>query len=167
MTDPTVTEMWQRFRTLHPDAPDELPLAYHFCDNSEDARVCAELVVQGQKQATAASLAELALAGDPVAQPGDYAIVTDFEGKARAVIRTTKVEVCRLGDVDAQFAWDEGEGDRSLAWWREAHLAYYRRVLANSGVPIDDELMIACERFETLFTGKTPAAATQPLPNAS
>ena len=151
MTHPSVADMWQRFRALHPDAPAETPLAYHFCDNSADAKTCADLVVKGQKQATAASLAELEMAGYPVARTGDYAVVTDFEGVACAVIRTTTVEIRRLGDVDAQFAWDEGEGDRSLEWWREAHLAYYRRVLADSGIPVDDELMIACERFETLF----------------
>ena len=152
MTHPSVAAMWQRFRALNPEAPEEAPLAYHFCDNQADAETCANLVVKGQKQATAASLAELDLAGYQVAQPGEYAVVTDFDGVARAVIRTTTVEIRRLGEVDAQFAWDEGEGDRSLEWWREAHLAYYRRVLADSPVPVDDDLMIACERFETLFT---------------
>ncbi len=151
MTHPSVAAMWQRFRALHPEAPVAIPLTYHFCDNSADAKVCADLVVKGQKQATAASLVELEMVGYPVAQPGDYALITDLEGEARAVIRTTTVEIRRFGDVDAQFAWDEGEGDRSLAWWREAHLAYYQRVLADSGIRVDDELMIACERFETLF----------------
>jgi uncharacterized protein YhfF len=33
------------------------------------------------------------------------------------------VEVARrpFGDVDADFAYEEGEGDRSLSYWREAH----------------------------------------------
>ena len=151
MTHPSVEQMWARFRALNPEAPAEPPLAYHFCDNREDAQVCADLVVAGQKQATAASLAELEMAGYPVAEPGDLAIITDFSGLARAIVRTTSVEIRRFGDVDAQFAWDEGEGDRSLEWWRDAHLAYYQRVLAETDVPVDDDLMIACERFETIF----------------
>lgn len=145
--------MWQRFRALNPSASETPPFAFHFCDLKDDADECARLVVQGQKRATATSLAELDLNGDELPKPGDYAIMTDFEGVAMAVIRTTSVEIKRFGDVDAQFAWDEGEGDRSLEWWRDAHRGYFHRVLANSGVVVDDDLMIACERFETVFTG--------------
>ena len=141
---------WAGFRTRHPDAPEQVPDAFHFCDNERDADVCADLVVAGQKLATASSLAELEIAGLRPPSPGDWAIVTDFSGRPRAVIRTTSVEMRRFADVDAEFARTEGEGDLSLAWWRQAHRAYYERVLAGSGVIVDDDLAIACERFEIL-----------------
>jgi len=153
MTHPSVNAMWERFRAANPEIPSEPPLDFHFCDLKDDADECAELVVKGQKQATAASLVELAINGYEVSKPGDYWIVTDFDGVAKAVIRTTSVNVMRFGDVDAQFAWDEGEGDRTLDWWREAHCGYFQRVLIGSGTPVDDNLMIACERFETVFAG--------------
>ena len=35
------------------------------------------------------------------------------------------MEVRRFGDVDAQFAWTEGEGDRTLEYWREAHIRFF------------------------------------------
>ena len=35
--------------------------------------------------------------------------------------RSTEVTYRRFGEVDAAFAHEEGEGDRSLAYWREAH----------------------------------------------
>jgi uncharacterized protein YhfF len=34
------------------------------------------------------------------------------------VLETTDLRVIPFGEVDAQFAFDEGEGDRTLAWWR-------------------------------------------------
>ena len=34
------------------------------------------------------------------------------------VIETTEVTYRRFGDVDATFAYEEGEGDRSLDYWR-------------------------------------------------
>ncbi len=111
---PSVPDLWRRYRELAPEAPAEIPAVFHFCDNRDDADICADLVVAGRKRATACSLAELELAGQPVPQPGDFAIVTDWDGKARAVIRTKAVEIRTFIDVDADFALQEGEGDLTL-----------------------------------------------------
>ena len=35
------------------------------------------------------------------------------------VIETTEVTYRRFSEVDAAFAYDEGEGDRSLAYWQQ------------------------------------------------
>jgi uncharacterized protein YhfF len=58
------------------------------------------------------------------------------------VIETTEVTYRRYNEVDAQFAYDEGEGDRSLAYWREAHRNYFTRLGRFS-----DDMMLMCERF--------------------
>jgi len=149
--DPSVPRLWRRYREIAPSAPADLPVVFHFCDNQRDADTCANLVVAGRKRATASSLVELELAKLPVPDAGDYAVITDWSGEARAVIRTTSVDIRRFGDVDEAFARDEGEGDLTLEWWRAAHRAYYERVLANSGHRVDDDLQIACERFEVVM----------------
>lgn len=151
MTHPTVSLIWERYRRENPDVAEQPPFAFHFCDLREDANVCADLVVQGRKQATAASLKELELAGLEPARPGEHFIVTDFDGIAKAIIRTTSVDIRRFGDVDEEFARAEGEGDLTLGWWREAHRGYFARVLEGSGTPVDDDLLISCEHFETVF----------------
>lgn len=125
---------------------------FHFCDNEADADLCAELVLAGRKRATAPCLAELELAGEAIPRPGDLAVVTNWAGEAQAIIRTSAVEIKRFADVDEDFARAEGEGDGTLAWWREAHRAYYQRVLAGSGHAAGDDLEIVCEHFEPLFT---------------
>ena len=148
---PSMTELWARYRYVNADAPTEAPAAFHFCDNRQDADTCLALVLEGRKRATASSLAELQLAGVPVPQPGEFSIVTNWAGEARAIIRTTSVEIRRFAEVDEAFARTEGEGDGTLAWWRTAHRAYFERVLAGSGHVVDDDLEIACERFELVF----------------
>lgn len=147
----SVQELWARYRAENPEAPPDVPATFHFCDNEEDADICAALVVAGIKRATAASLAEFSLSGDPLPKPGDFAVITDWAGDPKAIIRTISVEIRRFADVDEEFARTEGEGDGTLAWWRAAHRAYYERVLAGRGPPVDDELEIACERFELVF----------------
>jgi uncharacterized protein YhfF len=149
--NPSVSALWQRYREIDPTAPAEASAVFHFCDNQKDADICANLVVAGGKRATASSLAELEQAGLPVPKAGDHSIITDWSGEARAVIRTTSVDIRKFGEVDADFARDEGEGDLTLEWWRAAHRAYYERVLAGSGHAIDDDLLIACERFEVVL----------------
>ena len=43
------------------------------------------------------------------------------------VIRTTELETKPFGEVDEAFAYDYGEGDRTLQWWREHVFAWYAR----------------------------------------
>jgi len=76
----------------------------------------------------------------------------DSDGRGVAVIETTEVEVKRLGDVDLAFARDEGEGFRTLAEWRDAHVAFFTspemtRVLGEPPVTIDDDTLVVCTRF--------------------
>lgn len=147
----SVAQLWGRYREVNRDAPANAPASFYFCDNQEEADLCAALVAAGKKRATAISIAELQVAGDAIPQVGAFAIVTDWAGKAVAVIRTSSVEIRRFREVDEAFARAEGEGDLTLEWWRAAHRAYYERVLAGSGHVVNADLEIVCERFELMF----------------
>jgi uncharacterized protein YhfF len=63
------------------------------------------------------------------------------------VIRTTHVETRRFADVDEEFAWTEGEGDRSLAYWRDAHIRFFTA----GGTPPEDDTEVVLERFDLLW----------------
>lgn len=150
--------MWQAYLQLEPGAAGSRVVVDQFCDNAADANELAGLVLAGTKRATASSVAELHAAGEPVPKPGDHLVVTDGSGEAQCVVRTTRVDICRFADVSAEFAATEGEGDGSLAYWRRVHRAYYTRVLADTGIAVDDDMLIACERFERVYP---PAEATK------
>jgi uncharacterized protein YhfF len=51
----------------------------------------------------------------------------------------------RFNDVDEALAHDEGEGDQTLSWWRQAHTNYFTR---RSEFSADMELY--CERFRLI-----------------
>ena len=61
-----------------------------------------------------------------------------------------------FADVDQAFAWDEGEGDRSLAFWRRAHDGFFGRSCARIGIAWHPGLEVVCERFRVVWP---PAAA--------
>ena len=96
-----------------------------------------DLVIQGVKTATCSTEDE-----PNTSTPGEQWIVLDGRGAPRCVIESTEVTYRRFGDVDAAFASEEGEGDRSLDHWRNAHRSYFGR----QG-KFREDMMLMCERF--------------------
>lgn len=99
----------------------------------------AALVRGGRKRATAAILADYANAGEPLPEVGQHAAVHDGAGRPVCIVRTEEVTVGPLESVlDPAFAWDEGEGDRTVENWLAGHTAYWRRTHAelSAAVPM-------------------------------
>ena len=143
-----VAAFWERFRAsgaLDPSLPQ--PAVWCFGDTTELADELIGLVLNGPKRATAGALAEYEADGDPLPEVGDLSIVTDGAMRPRAVIETTEVRVGPLSSVDDQFAWDEGEGDRSREWWLAAHTRYFSRVFARMGLAFHPDIPVTFERF--------------------
>jgi uncharacterized protein YhfF len=105
------------------------------------------LVRDGPKRATTGLEADYADGTEPPPRVGDQSVILDGEGRPLCIIRTTSVEVTPFGGVDAAFAWDEGENDRTLAGWRAAHEWYFATV----GPPITDDTRVVLERFAKVW----------------
>src|SRR5580658_8523941 len=95
--------------------------SFSFGDSPELADELLALVLAGAKTATCWAASE----GDKGVEVGKRWIVKDGQGRARAVLETVELTRRRFEDVDEGFAHDEGEGDRSLPWWRRAHTDYF------------------------------------------
>jgi uncharacterized protein YhfF len=57
---------------------------------------------------------------------GDEHVVLNGKDSPICVIRTTELSILSFDQVDERFARDYGEGDRTLAWWRQNPLALLR-----------------------------------------
>lgn len=79
------------------------------------------LVLAGTKTATCSPLSEYQAEREPIGEVGRRSVVLDGRGRPACVIETCEVAIKRFDKVDAAFAYDEGEGDRSLACWRREH----------------------------------------------
>jgi uncharacterized protein YhfF len=111
--------------------------SFSFGDGPALADELLELVVKGVKIATCSTEDE-----PNTSTPGERWIVLDGRGEPRCVIETLEVTYRRYNEVDAAFARDEGEGDRSLAYWQSAHRRYFERLGRFS-----EDMMLMCERF--------------------
>lgn len=110
---------------------------FAFGDSPELANELLELVIRGIKTATCSTEDE-----PNTSRPGERWVVLDGRGEPRCVIESTEVAYRRFNEVDAAFAYEEGEGDRSLAYWRRAHRDCFGR-LGRFG----EDMMLMCERF--------------------
>lgn len=125
--------------------------AFFFGDSQALADDLAPLVLRGTKRATAASLWSFEAEGKRLPRPGDLSIVTSWSGEPLCVIETRAVDVMPFKQVGAEFAATEGEGDGSLAYWQEAHRAYFSRECARAGRSFSEDMPVACERFEVVY----------------
>jgi uncharacterized protein YhfF len=120
--------------------------AWGFGNDPAMATELGLLVRDGPKRATAGLRSEYEPA-EPLPVVGELSVILDGAGVPLCVIRTTAVEIRPFGEVDEEFAWTEGEGDRSLAHWRRAHIEFF----ASQGVDVTEADEVVLERFELLW----------------
>ncbi len=143
MTDSgLVAAFWAEF--VAATGADATPTAWGFGDDEKPALMTelGLLVRDGPKRATTSLVSDYGPDDDPMPRPGDFSVILDGDGRPLCIIRTTAVEVRAYGDVDEAFAWDEGEGDRSLADWRRVHEWYFDSV----GTPVTDETLVVVDK---------------------
>ena len=115
--------------------------AFSFGDNPQMADELLDLVLIGRKRATCWAANQ-----DPIPdQIGTLAVVLNGSGVPKAIIKTIELEKRRFDEVDATFAFDEGEGDRSLEFWCEEHIRFFTKYGCYA-----PDMLLWCERFELI-----------------
>ncbi|MBH0236777.1 ASCH domain-containing protein [Methylobrevis albus] len=114
---------------------------FSFGDSPALADELAALVLAGVKTASC----DHARGPEPDYPVGSRSVMLDGSGRPRCVIETLEVTLRRFDEVGDDLAFDEGEGDRSLRFWRAAHQAYFTR----AGV-FAENMPLWCERFRVV-----------------
>jgi uncharacterized protein YhfF len=112
---------------------------FSFGDSPQLADELLALVLSGTKRATCWAENQGLLSADV----GKSMVVLDGRGNPKAVLKTIELTKQRFNEVDEAFAFDEGEGDLSLEYWRAVHTRYFTRL--GHFAP---DMMLWCERFE-------------------
>lgn len=150
----SVKEMWNNY--LLSSGQDIMSFkksyqTWHFCDNEKDADELAELVKQGIKRATTSLYCFYEAEGEALPKEGDLNIITDWNGFAKCVIQTKNVTIEPFHEVSEEFARTEGEGDKSLKYWREAHINAFNRGLTEYKMEFKVDMLVVCEEFEVVY----------------
>lgn len=127
------------------------PPAWSFGANAAQADELLDLVLAGTKTATASALWDYEADDEPLPEQGALSIILDGAGRPRALIESTEVEVVPFDEVGEEHARLEGEGDLSLAYWREVHERFFTETASHDhGFATD--MPVVCERFRVLYS---------------
>jgi uncharacterized protein YhfF len=152
--------MWADYLREHPEHRHDEPPSDWFGDSAALSDELLGLVLHGPKRATAASVEEYLHTGEPLPRIGSHWVAHDGDGRPRAVIRSIELRIGPLDSVDAQFAWDEGEDDRSLESWLRHHRRYFQRLLPSIGLEFHEQMETMFERFRVVWPPEYADAAS-------
>lgn len=156
MDQDKIERYWQAYLATLPDAAAARQQGYvaeQFGDNPDLANSLGSLIVAGIKTATCSVLWEWDAENNPIAEVGLKTIVLDGTDEPLCIIETIDVAIRRYDEVDARFAAEEGEGDRSLDYWRTAHWNFFSRTLPRIGKQPTLDMPLVCERFRIVYSG--------------
>lgn len=150
----SVSEMWRNYLSSIGDDiinTNKKYSSWHFCDNEGDANDLAELVKQGVKRATTGLYYLYEVDDETLPKVGELNIIIDWQGKGKCIIEMKKVTLLPFKEVNEEFAKIEGEGDKSLKYWREVHINAFNRHLKEYNKEFIEDMLVVCQEFETVY----------------
>ena len=143
----TPEQLWNEYKNINPTIGDEID-AWAF---GVEADQLADLVLKGEKTATASAYDLYQIDGEPIPQAGTFDVILDGQGQAVCIIKVTKVTVVPFNQVSAEHAFKEGEGDKSLAYWRQVHEELFTEWMAEAGLTFSQDSQVVLEEFEVVY----------------
>ena len=146
-----INEFWQKFlKATNKDSSTEYIECFHFELTEKLANELLELVLTGQKKATASSLWGYEIEGERIPQVGDYSIVTDWAGTPRCVIETTAVTILPYKEITFDICKREGEDD-CLESWQRGHKRFFSEECKEVGYEFSEDMPVVFEDFKLVF----------------
>lgn len=122
-----------------------------FGDSPELSAHLLALIRNGHKRAGTSLLWSHEAENEPLPRVGEIAIVLDHDSRPALITRNTSVQVLPFSEVTAEYALIEGEGDKSLAYWREGHWAFFMRECHKLAREPRQDMPVVCVVFELLL----------------
>ena len=139
----TPQEMWNVYKKINPSIGDEID-AWAF---GVEADLLADLVLKGEKTATASAYDLYAIEDEPLLQEGTFDVILDSQDQAVCIVEITKISVEPFNQVSAEHAFKEGEGDKSLGYWRQVHEDCFAEWLREAGLTFTPDIKVVLEEF--------------------
>ncbi len=123
----------------------------HFCGDKKNANICSDLIKRGIKTAGCSMKYWYEQGGEKMPQVRHLTVVTDWDGNPTSIIEIISVAESRYLDVTEEFAHAEGEGDRTLEWWRKAHWDFFSQECREEGITLSSDVLLILERFKVVY----------------
>lgn len=124
---------------------------WYFGDNKELADELFDLVIKGEKTATTSLHCLYEFENEEIPKENSFSVVTDYEGNRKCIIETKKVTVLPFSEVKKEFAFKEGEDDKTLESWQREHIKFFNRELEKYNKTFSEDMLVVCEEFECVY----------------
>lgn len=145
-----VLDFWEKAKSETEISGDFID-AWGFGDNPELVDELLSYVLNGIKRTSTSLVKESELEGWPIDKVGDYNIILNGQDKPAVVLKNVSVRRVKYRDVDADHAYWEGEGDRTLETYFLEHDKYYKRRGEALGFEFNKNMLVDLVRFEVVY----------------
>lgn len=105
-----------------------------------------ELVLKGEKRATTSLYSEYLNDNEELPKVGDRSIILFDDGRDACLIEDVEVIVTEFKNITEDLAFIEGEGDKSLDYYRKEHI----RIFKNIDSSFDNDSKVVFEIFKVI-----------------
>ncbi len=113
--------------------------------------VLLDLVLKGEKKATASAYKCYEHYDEEMPKENGYSIILNSNDEPKCIIKITKVYTVPYNEVTKEHAFLEGEGDKSLEFWRKVHKDFFEKEYEDMGLTFDENILVVCEEFEVVY----------------
>lgn len=121
---------------------------WSFDESIEDELL--HLIFQGIKTATASLYKFYELENEELPKVGNISIITNSKGDYQVLEETISVKVVPFKEVSSEHAYKEGEGDRTLEYWRKVHKDFFNNELKEINEILSEDDLVVLEEFRVL-----------------
>jgi uncharacterized protein YhfF len=122
-------------------------------NSPELADQLANLIRAGTKTTTSSLLWSQQKLQWYLVKPGDKCIVLDSQNAPVCIVEIVEVVIKPFNEVDAEFIYNYGEGDRTLNFWNKNMWEYYQEACEELGMKAQPTMPMICQTFKVIYTG--------------
>ena len=145
-----IDAFFERFKLKINDQHATFKEAFFFDLTKDVADYLLNLVLEGQKRATASSLYAYQIEKEELPKIGEYSIVTDFDGHPYAVIQTKAITILPFNEMTYDICKREGEDD-TLSSWQQSHQHFFTEEGKLLGYSFSEDMLVVFEDFEVVY----------------
>ncbi|WP_207694784.1 hypothetical protein DOK67_0000711 [Enterococcus sp. DIV0212c] len=145
-------DLWSQFKNEYSITHDHYEV-WAFGNSPKMADELLAHVLKREKTGTSSLhlLYKLGLEDEQIPEVGSYSVLLDGADQAQAIICTKVVDILPYSQISDVHAYLEGEGDRTLSYWRRVHQPFFEQALEEYELTFSEDLLIVYEVFELVF----------------
>jgi uncharacterized protein YhfF len=157
----SIQSFWREYQlTLpHSQRNQNYTEASSWGNSPELADRIAELIISGVKTTTASLLWSQQKHKWRLEEPGDKSIVLDSHKNPVCIVQIEQVYIKPFDEVDEEFVYNYGEGDRTMNFWNKNMWEYYAEECIELGKKARKDMPMICQLFRVVYKGNGNSSA--------